>query len=414
MPRDTAKALLATAEARELLPPIASVLSCPVIVEPAPGEVAILGKGYHPDQGGLLITGGELPPQVPFEEAVAALKWIINEFNFQSPADHSRALAAIITPALRLGGALPGKVPIDAAEADKSQAGKGHRLEINCSFYRESAYIVTQRKGGVGGLDESFASALVSGRPFICFDNVRGKLDSPHVESYFTAPGMFPARVPKVGEVLINAKRFLIQLTSNGIESTTDLANRSSICRIRYRPHFAYRDTLGELKSRQPYFLGCVFSVVAEWIAAGKPRTKDCRHHFREWAQSLDWICRNLLGTAPLMDGHEAAQERASNPSLTWLRAVALAIAAEGRIPATLTATDICELCTLHGIAIPGEPKTAEDAPPQVGRLMRPVFANSATVVADEFEITRGAKEYRKPSGDVAETPAYTFNRESQ
>lgn len=49
-PRDTASALLATLEARELLPEVASVLRCPVLVETPEGQVKVLGQ-YHPAEG---------------------------------------------------------------------------------------------------------------------------------------------------------------------------------------------------------------------------------------------------------------------------------------------------------------------------------------------------------------------------
>ena len=409
---DTAKALMATAEARELLPPISSIVSAPVITQGPDGECAILGKGYHDDLGGILITGGDMPPQVPVAEAAAALRGLIDETDFQSEGDRSRALAAFIVPALRLGGGLKGNVPVDAAEADKSQSGKGYRLDLVASLYRERPYIVTSRQGGVGSADESFAAALVAGRPFICFDNLRGRLDSQHLEAFLTAPGMFPARIPKHGEVLIDPKRFIVQLTSNGVSTTTDLANRASICRIRKRPGYAYQDTLGDLRARQPYFLGCVFSIVAEWVASGKPRTKDCRHDFREWAQSLDWICRNLLDAAPLLDGHTEAQERAANPALTWLRAVALAVAGEGQLPATLTASEIVETCDLHGVELPGAGQ-AKDAPNiQAGRLLAKVFRESAMVELDGFQITREVRPVDfGTGGGKQEAKFYTFQK---
>jgi hypothetical protein len=320
MPRDDAKALMATLEARELLPPIANVLRCPVLTHSNEDKVTILGPGYHPELGGLLIVGGEEPPQIELPEATAALKRLLEEFAFESEGDRSRALAAFITPALRLGGFLNGPmehVPIDVAEADYSQAGKGYRLNLVCALYNEYSYFVTARKGGVGSPDESFAASLIAGRPFVSLDNLRGRIDSQHLESFLTCPALFPARVPNRGEVMVNSKRFLLQMSSNGVEATRDLANRASICRIRLRPHFDYRDTLGELQKRQPYFLGCVFTVIAEWIANGKPRTKDMRHCFREWNQILDWIVQNLLGCPPLMDGHEAAQQRVSNSALS-------------------------------------------------------------------------------------------------
>ena len=409
MSLDDSRAILAATEAREFLPSIASVLRCPVITETPGGDVAILGKGYHPELGGLLVVAGDTPPQVPVAEAAAALRWLVEEFEFQTEGDRARALAAFITPALRIGGHIRGNVPVDVAEADQSQSGKGYRHTLVSALYNEPAYFVTARNGGVGGVDESFAAALVAGRPFITLDNFRGKLDSQHLEAFLTCPTLFPARVPHRGEVLVDPKRFLLQLSSNGVEATRDLANRASICRIRKRPGFQYRDTMAELQSRQPYYLGAVFSLVAEWIASGKPKTKDCRHDFREWNQILDWILRELCGCAPLMDGHQDAQERASNPALSWLRAVALAVEREARLDTALIASELVELCELHAVEIPGKPRDEDHAKRQVGTLCKQLFRDGDALDVDGFSVKRSRKEYRKQSGDLDFTNAYAF-----
>jgi hypothetical protein len=411
---DDAKAMLAATEAREYLPAIGSVLRCPVITEAASGDVEILGRGYHPEQGGLLIVAGEPPPQVPVAEAAEALRWLLEEFRFQSEGDRSRAVADFITPALRIGGFLRCNVPVAVAEADKSQSGKGHRLEMVCTLYNESSYFVTARNGGVGGVDESFAAALIAGRPFICLDNFRGKLDSQHLEAFLTCPSLFPARIPHRGESLIDPKRFILQMTSNGLEATRDLANRANICRIRKRPGFAYRDTLGELQRRQPYFLGAVFSLVAEWIASGKPRSKDCRHDFREWNQTLDWIVRELVGCAPLMEGHEAAQERVSNPALCWLRAVALAVEAENRLGLPLIASELVEVSELHGLEIPGKPTNEDRAKRQVGMLAKQLFRDGDALDVDGFSVARDVRYQNRPEGGAVDVKTYTFSKAHQ
>ena len=206
---DDAKAILAATEAREFLPPIGSVLRCPVITETTAGDAAILGSGYHSELGGLLIVADETPPQVPVSEASQALRWLLEEFAFQSEGDRARAVAAFITPALRMGGFIRGNIPIDVAEADQSQAGKGFRHNLVAALYNESAYFVTSRNGGVGGVDESFAAALISGRPFITLDNFRDRMDSQHLEAFLTCPSLFPARIPHRGEVLVDLKKFI-------------------------------------------------------------------------------------------------------------------------------------------------------------------------------------------------------------
>ena len=206
---DDAKAMMLATEAREFLPTIGSVLRCPVITETTAGDVAILGRGYHPELGGLLIVAGDAPPHVPVAEAAEALRWLLDEFAFQSEGDRDRAVAAFITPALRMGGLIRGNVPVDVAEADKSQSGKGHRHEMVATLYNEASYFVTARNGGVGSTDESFAAALIAGRPFITLDNFRGRMDSQHLEAFLTCPSLFPTRIPHRGEVLVDLKKFI-------------------------------------------------------------------------------------------------------------------------------------------------------------------------------------------------------------
>jgi hypothetical protein len=419
MPRDDAAAIMAAVEAQEILPPVASVVRCAVLVESGEGAVEILGKGYHPEFGGLLIVAGETPPRVELATAVAALKRLVEQFDFQSEGDRSRALAALITPALVMGGFFNGRkehVPMDVAEADFSQAGKGYRHSLVCALYNQWGYFITARSGGVGSMDESFGAALVAGRPIVTIDNLRGKLDSQHLEAFLTCPTHFPARIPHHGEVLVNPRRFLLQMSSNGLETTRDLANRASICRIRKRPPtFHYRDTLAEIEKDQPFFLGCVFAVVAEWIAQGKPQTDDMRHSFKKWNQTLDWIVQKILGCAPLMDDHEAAQERVSNPALSWIRALALLVVKVGRMGRGMIASELVELCQIHGLEIPGAKETDEErAKMKVGMLMRRVFKDAPEIKVDGYKVNRDRREFRKPSGDLDFTPEYTFNKEGE
>lgn len=411
---DLAKRILAASEAREFLPSVASVLRCSVLIETKSGDVAILGKGYHLDLGGLLIVSGDTPPHVPVNKAADALRWLVDEFLFQDEGDRSRALAAFITPALRLGGFLNGKTehaPIDVAEADQSQSGKDYRHNLACALYNEASYFVTAKAGGVGSVDESFAAALISGRPFVCLNNFRGRMDSQNLEAFSTCPSLFPCRIPHRGEALVDPKRFILQLSSNGLETTRDLANRASICRIRKRPGFQYRDTLGELQRRQPFFLGCVFSVIGEWIANGKPRTSDTRHDFREWSQTLDWIVQNILGCAPLMDGHEAAQERTSNPALSWLRAVALVVAGENRLGVPLIASELVEVCDLHAVEIPGKPADEDRAKRQVGSLCKQLFRDGDSVNVDGFTVARAVRYQQRDGGGAVDVKTYTFSK---
>jgi hypothetical protein len=76
----------------------------------------------------------------------------------------------------------------------------------------------------------------------------------------------------------VRAADYFIFITSNGLETTRDLANRSVIIRIRKRPQghkfkkYDEGDLLAHVVAKQPFYLGCVFSVIRAWHQFGKPR----------------------------------------------------------------------------------------------------------------------------------------------
>ena len=115
---DTAKVLLDTLE-RELLPHIALIHNCPILT--ADG---ILTKGYHLACGGRLIRSSIVPEMMTLAEACEILLELVSEFNFLEPSDKSRAIAAIISPALKFGELLRKHFPLFLVEADASTAGK--------------------------------------------------------------------------------------------------------------------------------------------------------------------------------------------------------------------------------------------------------------------------------------------------
>jgi hypothetical protein len=395
---DSAAALLATREAAELLPPIRAVVNAPVLAL-VKGVPKVLGPGYNPEAGGVLVLGNKLPVDVPLPKAVAALRGLLCDFDFVSPGDESRALAAMITPALAIGGLLEGgPFPVEIAESDRSQTGKGFRMKKVCAIYNERPYLIGQRTGGVGSLDESVSAGLLSGRPFLRCDNLRGRIESAFIEMIVTAGGdTVNVRVPHRGEVPIDASGVLFQLTSNGVETTPDLANRSSIVRMRKRtPGYRWHewpegDLLEHVAARQPFYLGCVHSVVRAWIAAGRPRKDNAGHDLRAWAGSLDWIAQELFKVSPLMEGHRAVQERVADRALIWLRDVALAMIRAGRAGQNQSASAIWELCDLEGIELPGSKREVDElrGRQRIGQILGRVFREADSVVLDGLRIER-------------------------
>ena len=415
---EIATGLLSSEERRELLPTVKGLIGCPVLRE-IDGALHVAGKGYD-SRSGYLITGGELPPEVPIGEAVARLGALLDDFDFETPGDRARALAGFITPALKMGGFIRASVPCELGEANDSQSGKTFRLELNAEIYAEAPSMVSLKKGGVGSVDETFSTALVKGRAFIIFDNWRGPLDSPHMEAFLTASGNFPCRIPHVGTIEVQPEGFFIGLSSNGVEITRDFANRSSLVRIRkHDPSFEFRSfPEGNLKyhvrANQPFYLGCVHAVIREWARRGKPLTSEATHSFREWSRTLDYITQHILGAGPLMDGHRQLLDQRSSPDLVWARALLLEIEKEGRLGEGLTASNILELCEeVEGLEIPN---LAPNADPQkakikIGRIMGKVFGDLQTVTIDSLTFSRGHREVNRTGGGPEILKTYTADK---
>jgi len=332
---------------------------------------------------------------------------MLSDFHFATPADRARALAAIITPGMVFGGLLGGRAPIDLGEADASQSGKGYRAKLTAAIYGHIVKTVTQRKGGVGSLEESFATALVQGYNFISFDNVRSAIDSPALESFLTED-TFLARVPHLAAIEVDPRRVIVQLTSNRAEITPDLANRSSCVRILKQPeNYRFRqypegDILEHVRANQPLYLGAVFAVVRAWHAAGKQRTDTTGHDFRAWAGKLDWIVQNIFQAGALLEGHRETQVRMSSPALNWLRSVALAVRDANMMNIWLRAAGLIDILSESPeIEMPGLPEggdivdeaTRNKVLQAVGRRMAQCFGTDPIRVMEGFKIERREKE---------------------
>jgi hypothetical protein len=173
-----AKVLLQSDAARVKLPPLVQICSCPILTR----EGATLGQGYHPHGGGTFVCTDAVSAQIPLERAVEALLALLDDFDFASNSDRARAVASLLSPALKMGGWLNADFPLDLGEGDQSQAGKTLRQMIICFIYGAIPSSVVSPRGGVGSLDESISQALIAGNVFIMLDNFRGKLDSPLLE----------------------------------------------------------------------------------------------------------------------------------------------------------------------------------------------------------------------------------------
>lgn len=229
---EVARIIMESADIFAALPEVRVVHETPVLLFRG-GELSPI-VGFDEESG--ILARGEAPPDVSFTDARSMLSDLLCDWRFRDEADHARAIAALLKPALNASGVLgTGRVPMDVVEADKSQAGKGLLCRIIAAVYRARAATVAQSNGGVGSVRESIAKNLLEGRPFIQLDNWRGALNEPFLEAALTEPQV-ECRAPHKGGAVVDPSGTCFLMTSNGAELTEDLANRCNVVRIVKQP----------------------------------------------------------------------------------------------------------------------------------------------------------------------------------
>jgi hypothetical protein len=380
--KDIASALLAHSD-RMILDPLERVVNCPVIDR----NGKICRKGYHRHlNGGTYITGGGVE-DVPLDKAIASIKDIFSEYDFYTPGDRLRAIAMLLSPAFAHGDVIKTHFPIDIAEADASQSGKTYRQKVAAAVYNEILHPITKSDWGVAkGIDESLGSKLLAGNTFIQIDNIRGEIDSQILESSITSE-FTSVRIAYRPPTNVRTKGVTFMITSNGVEITPDLANRSIMTRIKKREDHRYKDypegdLLEHVQANQGYYLGCVFAVIREWIRQDRPTDYDTRHSFRKWTEVLNWITKTFFRSEDdqrngidLLFGHAEIQERAADPVLNMVRALALEMKNRGRLGNFYRVDELLDITVAAMIEIPGKfPNSEAGQRLHFGRLLARVF----------------------------------------
>jgi hypothetical protein len=399
---DLAQAILAS-DSISHLREINTVSNCPVLVV-KDGKLDPHKKGYAKSRngGGVYVLGGKSTVPVTIEEAVKIVLEPFDQFDFVDEPDRTRAIAMAITPAMVQAGLIDGHTPIDLAEADQSQAGKGYRHDIVTAIYNESPTLVTNRRNGVGSLDESISNAILKGKPFIRLDNLRENLDSEVLESYITTPPTGTTSVRgfrRHGDV--KGGQHIFQASSNGIQLTQDAANRAVIIRIRKRPDgYKFRKynegyILDHVRANYARFLGAIHKIVIEWYAQGRQESEGVSHDFRRWAAKLDWIMANLFGRSDMLKGHRELQNRISDDALTTLRHIAVELDRQGKLEyeVPFTTAELVEALEESGVEVKGadvEAK-AKTLGVKLGKAFKKV-ENNTSVWVDGYTVERGEK----------------------
>ena len=91
-----------------------------------------------------------------------------------------------------------------------------------------------------------------------------------------------------------------------------------------------------------------------------------------------------------------------SDPSLSWLRKIAIALARDDRLEEALSASEITTLCQATGIAVPntGTIINHEQLTLFVGRLLGHLFRKTDSRHVDQFVVRRLSNQAKRQTSD--------------
>jgi hypothetical protein len=117
----------------------------------------------------------------------------------------------------------------------------------------------------------------------------------------------------------------------------------------------------------------------------------------------MDWIVQQLFKLPPVLENLEDEKVRMSNPALSFLRQLALAVDRQGHLSQPLTASDLAEVATsvepqipipgLHGSKDPEAPRKA------VGMALSQAFSDKQLIPVDRFVVARSVERVSRAAG---------------
>jgi hypothetical protein len=402
--KSEAEALLASTVLGDSLDPIEVTVHCPLLDHGADGS--LVPKSGYVKRLLAYSTADDVEEPSDLSTAVDTLRLLFKDFVFTTPADQSRAVAALLTPAIVFNRLITKRSPGILVTADESQTGKGFLLGLIAAVYGESVASVSSGEG-VAKIDEVFDATLVRGQPFVVVDNVRGKLDSQKIESFMTESS-YMARSAYVRAMTVNPARYILGFTSNKMETTPDLANRCNCISLRKQrrkfPVWKLPDgSLGDLhdlvKANQPKFLGAVYRILREWVGQGKP-SKDVPVYtaFQQFWSVMEYIVTDIMGMESPTATLGSSVAIMTCPVALFLRDVAMICDRSHLLDDELSVSKMLEIASVNNVDTAFLRKSdwiGEDdgngtaAKTSLGRLLAGFFAESNAIEIENYSVAR-------------------------
>ncbi|TPG58027.1 hypothetical protein EAH89_08620 [Roseomonas nepalensis] len=274
------------------LPVLAGLINAPTLR--ADGSV-LVKPGYDAATGLLLSMDGVSYPEVPVtpdwedgHAAISVLLHLIEGFPFVTDADHSVALAAILTACIR--SSLP-TAPLFAFAAPVAGSGKSKLVDLTSVIASgRAASVVTQGKNEEE-TEKRIGALLLAGVGLIAIDNCEAPLGGEFLCAALTQQ-MVRTRILGRSEVPELPTNVLLTATGNNLTLVGDMTRRTIMARLDpgcERPELRTfnRDPIAEVKADRPRYVIAALTALRAFFVAGQPQQRPPLGSFAEWSRTV-------------------------------------------------------------------------------------------------------------------------------
>lgn len=275
MPLTTAKLVLAAGQFREFVRPLLRVHIVQMPWKRKDGRIELLPEGYDAESQILTLESEvKIDPKMPIDKAKLVFEDYFGELPFADP----RSKAVAITEALALFGM--GLQKVEAARMGfmnrSNTQGGGKSLIAFAAITPSYGLPKNTAKAKDDELRKQIDTSVLSGAPYLLFDNLKGHFENSLIEGLMTSPS-HQARVMGTQRFASCKVCFVLIITGNNLTVSKDFQRRLLQCDL-FVEEFdlnerTHRRDLNPVELNRPEvraeFLSALWALVRHWDEVG-------------------------------------------------------------------------------------------------------------------------------------------------
>lgn len=272
------------------------------------GKIELLPVGFDAESRAFTFEtpGLDYPKPMTIGEAKNVINGLFQEFCFRDDGGRSLsvAIAGMMTPfafnLLPEGTDLPCFIVMANAEG----AGKTLLVKIQVVPVFGS-FAASSKPTNEEEMSKLLLAAVIEGRRYIVFDNIKEHLDSASLEGFLTSP-TWSGRILGSSKTFDSGKNTVVFATGNACTVSPDMRRRSLFVELFMKEERAEErrfsrtmDVSYLLQNRAP-ILNALWAFVQHWDTNGRPASTLSHSSFPEWAKVIAGIVESAGYSSPI------------------------------------------------------------------------------------------------------------------